>query len=371
MIPPIDLSQLPAPVQKMAAPDAPERMQQMAAKGVVMGAKPGDVVALLVLLSQRDDRPEVAKTAAATLGALPDAVLWGALAAALQPGAADALVRAYAKRIDVLEKILARGDVPAESVAELAKHGDEAVTELIATNEDRLLKHPSIIECLYMNRHTRMSTADRLIDLASRNGVHLSGIPAFREAAMALEGELIPEAGEPTPDDELFVETAALASALESPEEEDTHHEDPEGQEVLKDKFAPLYQRIAQMTPSQKIRRAMLGTKEERMLLVRDSNRVVAAAVVRSPLMREDEAAMVSRNRNLPEEVLRIIGTTPEWLRSYSVKKNLVENPKTPTMIAQRLVPHLREAELRALAKSKNVTGPVKDAARRQLERRK
>jgi hypothetical protein len=35
------------------------------------------------------------------------------------------------------------------------------------------------------------------------------------------------------------------------------------------------------------------------------------------------------------------------------------------------LVTHLREHDLRMIAKSKNVTGPVQDAARRHLERRR
>jgi hypothetical protein len=48
-----------------------------------------------------------------------------------------------------------------------------------------------------------------------------------------------------------------------------------------------------------------------------------------------------------------------------------VENPKTPVMIATRLVEQLRESDLRKVSKSKNVTGPVQDAARRHLDRRK
>ena len=75
----------------------------------------------------------------------------------------------------------------AQASAELARTGSETVTELIATNEDRLLHHPRIIELLYLNKRTRMSTADRLIDLAVRNGLTLTGIPAFKEAAAALQ----------------------------------------------------------------------------------------------------------------------------------------------------------------------------------------
>ena len=51
-----------------------------------------------------------------------------------------------------------------------------------------------------------------------------------------------------------------------------------EGEEEVADRFVPLYARIGQMTIAQKIRIAMLGTAAERMLLLRDSNRLVATA---------------------------------------------------------------------------------------------
>ncbi len=371
MIPPIDVSQLSPPAQKIAAPTAPEKLQEMAAKGVAPGVRPAEMLSLLVLFST-SEREAVRANAEKTLAAPPDPLLTGALSADLHPAVIDALAHSCAGRREVIEKLLAMPRIAMETVEDLAKTGDEPVTELIATNEQRLLAHPQIIERLYMNKATRMSTADRIIDLASRNGVTLSGIPAFKEAVIALQNELIPEASEEaTPDDELFKETAALAEVLESAPDEDTHDEDEEGQETLKAKFLPLYKQLGAMTMSQKIRRAMLGSKEERMLLVRDANRVVAGAAIRSPMMQESEVVLISRNKNIADEVLRVISSTPEWLKSYSVKKNLVENPKTPVSVASRLVQHLREADLRAVSKSKNVTGPVKDAARRHLDRRK
>jgi hypothetical protein len=371
MIPPIDLTQLSGPAQKIAARNAPEKLQQIAARGVAPGIKAGEMVAVLVVLSG-SDRPLVKETAEKTLAALPEPLLLGALAGDLPPLAIDILARTSIGRLDVLERLLAMPSIAPETVAELGRLGDEALTELIATNEERLLQHPQIIEKLYINKKTRMSTADRLIDLAARNGITLTGLPAFKEVAAALENELIPlPSPEPTPDDILFQETQALADKLASPADEDTHLPDEEGKEILKAKFLPLYQRIAQMTVSQKIRRALVGSKEERMLLVRDNNRIIASAVVRSPLLQENELDLISRNRNIAEEVLRIVGTTPELTKSYVVKKNLVENPKTPVTIAIRMITHLREFDLRQIAKSKNVTGPVQDAARRHLQRRK
>ncbi len=372
MIEPIDLATLSAPAQKMAATAAPLKLQEMAAKGVAPGIKPGEMVALLVVFTA-SERPTVKEAAEKTLGALPEPLLAGALGSDLPAAVIDVLAQSYAARIDVLDKLLGMPRVAPETVEVLAQRGSEEVTELVAVNEDRLLKNPRIIERLYLNKATRMSTADRLIDLAVRNDITLNGIAAFKEAALAIQDELIPLLPELSPDDLLFQETTELSEQLqqESTAEEDTHVDTPEGEEVVKEKFLSLYQRIANMTVSQKIRRAMLGSKEERMLLVRDTNRLVAAAVVRSPMMQEPEAAMISRNRNVSEDVLRILGTTPEWSKSYSVKKNLVENAKTPIMIASKIVPLLREYDLKQIAKSKNVTGAVKEAARRHLDRRK
>jgi hypothetical protein len=369
---PIQLEGLPSLVQKLALADAPEKPQELAAKGLLPGVKPADLLALLTVLSGLAERPSVASTATATLANLPEQLLTTALQGDLQPAALDAVARANSANVHVLSRLLTHAAMPHETVVELARGGTEAVCELVATNESRLLAYPVIIEALYLNRRTRMSTADRVVDLAARNGVQLSGIPAFREVEVALQGELISEpSAEPTPDDELFRETEEVAQALANAEDDDTHVETEEGKEELKDKYMPLLKKIGLMTPSQKIRRALLGTREERMLLIRDSNKLVCSAVVRSPMIQEGEITAIAKNRNVPEEVLRIIATTAEWMRSYQIKRNLVENPKCPQMIAMKLVQHMRESDLRALAKSKNIMGPVKDAARRQLEKRK
>lgn len=366
----IDVSALSPPAQKILSPAAPQKLKEMAARGIAPGIRPAEMISVLAILAAGEPGA-AAEIAEKTLSALPDQLLAGALGSDLHPAAVDALAKRYAGRLDVVEKLLGMPRIHAETVAELARSGSEAVTELVATNEERLLANPRIIELLYMNKNTRVSTSDRLVDLAVRNGVEVSGLPAWREATTAIEGELIPEPSEePTPDDVLFKETQILSEKLSSEANEDTHVEPEPGREVVKEKFLPLYKRIAQMTMSQKVRRAVIGSKEERMLLVRDANRIVASAAVRSPLMQEPEVVLIARNRNVSDEVLRVIGSSPEWMKSYAVKKNLVENPKTPPSIATKLVQHLRENDLRQLSRSKNVTGAVQEAARRHLSRR-
>ncbi|MBV9947513.1 MAG: hypothetical protein JOZ69_11730 [Myxococcales bacterium] len=352
---------------------APAPLRQMAAKGIAPGLRPGDALTVVVLLAASPDSA-IATVAGATLEKIPAPLLNGALASAeLPPGVLAALAPRFARDAALVEKLLAHPRIPPEAVAEIAANASEPVAELVATNEQRLLAHPQIIEKLYMNKATRMSTADRVLELAVRNGVELHGIPAYKEAAAAIGQELIAEpTEEPTPDDVLFRETDDVAGeAKVDAAVEDTHRLDEEtGDEVVEDKFLPLHARLAMMTISQKIRRAMLGTAAERLLLIRDSNRLVAQAAVKSPGIQESEIVRISASRNVSEDVLRTIALDREWTRSHQIKLNLAQNPRTPFAFAAKLIPHLREHELKALARSKNVTGAVATAARQQLARR-
>ncbi len=370
MIAPIDVTQLPAAAQKILDPAAPVPMKTMAAKAVVPGLKPADLLVVVMLLAEGEG--PVAETARQTLSKLPPPVLNGALGADLDPLVIERLAESYIRDDAVMERILAMPRIALETVETAAGRCGEHVAELIAVNEQRMLAHPPIIERLYMNKATRMSTADRIIELAVRNRLELTGIPAYKEVAIAIGQELIAEAAaEPTPDDILFKETLHEAEALGfNPEAEDTHVVSDEGEEEVAQKFVPLYARIGQMTIAQKIRIAMLGSSAERMLLLRDSNRLVASAAIRSPQIQEPEVVRVSASRVVAEEVLRSIAINKDWIRNYQVKLNLVMNPRTPFPMAARLVPYLREHELKTIAKSKNVTGPIAQAAKQQLSRK-
>jgi hypothetical protein len=368
-MPEFDLELLPPPARRLLGAEAPKPAKLMAAKGIIPGLKPGDIVTVLALLAQDSDAA-IARAANETLGQLPAPILNGALSAQLPALATNVLARNYARNHEVVEKLLRQPNVDAEALEHLAEVADEKAGELIATNEALMLKHPSVIERLYMNERVRMSTADRLLELAVRNGLELS-IPAYKEAAQAIQNELIAEPSEePTYDDLLFEETGKIARETTLTDEDDTHEVDDEGEERLRERFLPLHQRIMNMTITQKIRRAMMGTAAERLMLVRDSNRLVAAAAAKSPRMREPEAARITASRAVSDEVLRILALNREFTRNYQIKLNLVTNPRTPFTFAARLVPHLRDADLRKLAKSKNITGAIAQAVGQQLTRK-
>ncbi len=371
-LPTIDPAELPGPARKILAAEPGSKLQLLAARGIVPGLRPDALLAVMVALLA-SPAEAVRAQADDSLSDLGEPVLRGALTSDLQPAVILQLAKRFIEQPSVVEPLLRMPRMPLAALEHLARGGGEAISELLATNQEQLIAEPHLIELLYMNRHTRMSTADRLIELAVRHDLDLSGLAAFREMADAIAGQLIPAASDaPLPEDDDFRETDELARSLtEHDDEQDAFDTDDEGAEELKKKFVPVLQRLAAMTISQKIRRAMLGTKEERMILVRGRNKIVATAAAKSPLMREPDVVLISRNRSVSEDVLRLVGTSPEWLKSYPIKCNLVFNSKTPIAIAQRLVNQLRESDLRKLARSRNVSSAVQLAARRHLSRRK
>jgi hypothetical protein len=372
MDPVVEIDKLAPAARKILDHASPAPMRQMAAKGLLPGLKPGDALTVIALLSESPD-VALASSAKATLDKLPLPLLTGALAGDVPQGVLALLAPRYARNAAVAEKFLMHPGILPATVAEMAALADERVAEIVATNEQRLLANPSIIEKLYMNKATRMSTADRILELAVRNSIELKGIPAYKEAALAIGMELIAEPSlEPTPDDILFLETEAVARQAElNAQLEDTHRLDEDtGNEVVDDKFLPLFAQHQKMTISQKIRRAMVGSAGDRLLLVRDANRLVSQAAIKSPSIQESEIVRISASRSVGEDVLRTIAKDREWTRSHQIKLNLVQNPRTPFAFAAKLIMHLREHELKALARSKNVTGSVSTAAKQQLSRR-
>jgi hypothetical protein len=81
--------------------------------------------------------------------------------------------------------------------------------------------------------------------------------------------------------------------------------------------------------------------------------------------------AKAASNRSVSDEVIRIISNSKELCRSYSVKVALVNNPKTPMPVAMRLLTLLRESEIKAISKSKNVSSAVSAQAKRLMATKK
>ncbi len=132
-----------------------------------------------------------------------------------------------------------------------------------------------------------------------------------------------------------------------------------------------LTQQLQHMTTPQKIRLAMRGAKEARGILIRESNKQIALAVLENPRLTDGEVESFAKSANMNEDVIRAIGTKADWSKRYSVAMALVNNPKTPPGIAVPFVNRMTDKDLAMLEKSRNVSEAVRRAARGLLAKRK
>lgn len=114
-----------------------------------------------------------------------------------------------------------------------------------------------------------------------------------------------------------------------------------------------------------RIKLAMLGTREQRNQLIRDSNKLVAAAVLSSPKLTVTEVEAFARMTNVTEDVLRVIAVNRAWLKNYGVVVALTRNPKTPPALSMTLLTRLNEHDTKLLAGDRNVSEAVRLAARK------
>ena len=126
-------------------------------------------------------------------------------------------------------------------------------------------------------------------------------------------------------------------------------------------------QRLAGLNVAKRIAVAMKGTREERAILIRDPNRIVASAVLSSPKMTETEIAGIARMANVSEDVLRTIAHNRSWLKNYAVALSLTKNPKTPVALSMNLLSRLNDKDLRMLSTDRNVPDVLRVTARKKI----
>jgi len=116
---------------------------------------------------------------------------------------------------------------------------------------------------------------------------------------------------------------------------------------------------------------AMRGTREQRATLIRDSNKLVSAAVLSSPKVNQAEVEQFTKMGNVSEDVLRIIGMNRSWVKNYGVALGLCKNPKTPPAISMHLINRLTEKDLKMLANDRNAKEVLRLMAKKLMVKSK
>ena len=126
-------------------------------------------------------------------------------------------------------------------------------------------------------------------------------------------------------------------------------------------------QKIASLNVAQRMTLAMKGSREERAVLVRDPNKIVAVAVLSSPKMSETEVESIAKMANVSDEILRMIGFSRAWTKNYAVVHALVRNPKSPVAMSMNFLARLSDKDLRNLSTNRNVPDILRVSARKRV----
>jgi len=126
-------------------------------------------------------------------------------------------------------------------------------------------------------------------------------------------------------------------------------------------------QKLARMGFSERLKAAVKGSREMRSMLIRDPNKMIAAAVLSSPKLSEPEIESFSRMAGISDEVLRIIASNRRWTKNYNVVLGLTKNPKTPLAMSLNFLSRLNSRDLQQVSVDRNVPEPLRIAARKKV----
>lgn len=131
-----------------------------------------------------------------------------------------------------------------------------------------------------------------------------------------------------------------------------------------------VLQRLARMTAPEKIKCALTGSQEERMILIRDANKTVARSVLQSPKISDAEIEAFAAMAGLSEEVLRLIAKNRGFMKNYAVSRALINNPHAPLDVTLPLITRLHDRDLKMLSMNKNVADVLRTTAAKLVRTR-
>jgi uncharacterized protein YpiB (UPF0302 family) len=388
------------PVVKAIIEGTAPRPAQIAASRGILPLPEHDLLEVLVAFAVSDDT-ELAGHASVTLRAQDEGTL---AASAGSPEAAVSVLNYLASAEDlpqrVHESVLTNANTPIATIIRFAKKSENGeLLELLASNQQLLIHTPALIDALIANpagsaeAQRRASETKREFFEKERGVQQIAS--ELRAQGKDAAAEFIEQAefAQADADSGLSLEDAAfLASMIEVPDSEtddswlgleylEEIYEETEadrqaiankifGEMKLEDHDMPnervsVINRIMKMGMKDRVKLALKGDRESRNILIRDPNRIVAAAVVANPRITEQEVEKIASMRTVTEDILRQLASSRQWSRNYQIVHALAKNPRTPIANVLNILSRLQLRDLAALSKNRNVS----DAVRRQAMR--
>ena len=381
-------------MQAIIQGNAPHQARLAAASGL-LPLPQSDLLEVLVALRHADDS-EIAAAARETLESQDQQDLLSAAKSDETSGAVlDYLATRAGDGREIPEALILNNKTSDQAIASLAATtSDGSLLDLIAINQQRLIRFPKIIDAILANsdrtheagrraRETKREFFEKergaqqiAQELRTRGK---SAAAEFFESADLTEGLSVEDAWLIA--EHIEVSDAELDNSwLPTERYEELKPETPEQKEgnfkravefeklelgEVPPERVSMIRRIMFMNARDRMKLAMKGDREARNILIRDSNRVVATAVIQNPRVTDQEVENIAAMRTVADEVLRLIALNRNWARSYSIIHNLVRNPRTPLPTVINTLPRIRTKDLQHLSQNRNVS----EAARRQAMR--
>jgi len=303
-----------------------------------------------------DPDAEVLETARATLLETPPDELALFLSNADPTGVEIDTVARHSEDPFVLERVIRHKNVADETLEALARTVTGAPQEALIVNQVRLLRMPALIGALFENPGLTTDGRRRLNEVREE----------FFEKSERRETER-----ERLEEEE--ARRAAEEDALAAASEEQEGGPGEAAGEVIDESLdiGAAYKRIAVMTVAEKIDLAYKGSKDERRILIADTNRLVGLAVLKSRGVTPGEIEFFCSMRQLDDEIFRKIAENREWLRKPSVALALAKNPGAPMSVTLPLIKRLALRDLRSLTRDPNLPEAIRITARKFLEEKR
>jgi len=389
-------------VDAIVSGTAPQPARLAAARGL-LPLPQNDLLEVLVALRGSSDS-EIAEAARTTLETqTKEDLLMAAKADDTSSSVLEFLATFPAAARELSEAVILNGHTPDAAIAALAAvTNDGALLELIAVNQQRLVRSPDIIDAILENSartneaERRARETHREFFEKERGARQIADELRARGKTAAAEffesAELSGAAGKLSLDDAWILAQHIEVSDAElddswlpserfeelTPETEEEiaanlqrilESEQLETGEVSPERVS-LIRRIMFMNTKDRIKLALKGDREARSILIRDPNKVVSSAVVNNPRITEQEIENIAGMRTAADEVLRLIALNRSWARAYPIIHNLARNPKTPIPTVMNILPRIRTKDLQGLSQNRNVSEMVRRQATRLAQAR-
>ncbi len=356
---------------------APLQVKLAAARGALPLSRPELLQALVSLAA--DGEPQVSETALDSLAKWPAPEMAILAADPETPaGILSFLLTLPSSDESVLASLCANLSTPIESLSAAARSFPHEKLDVFLSAQTRLIQAPRLVDALEANPTLTPLQRSKVEEVRH----HFFRAPAERAAARREAGPSVaepraPAAPPPLPD---ASHHPRAPGAPRTPPEGGAGAALPPGEAGADEAGEPLdedlekstgvYQRILKLNVTEKITLATRGEREERLILIRDSNRSVQVAVISSPKLTEQEVEIIAKMRNVKDNILRSISARRDWMKNYGIVKGLASNPKTPLPVAMELLKRLTVNDLKTLVTDRNLADTLRRMGKKILEQR-